>query len=151
MRPSALLPTAFTLLTSTLAAPLAIIHNACPFPVYAVSVGTKSSSLVPIPPSAYHLEEQYFSGIGTAIKVTRSSDGLYKNEPVLHLSYTYTAGQSIYYDLSSHNGFAFEGWRVVLGGGNEDVEEIVWEGEARGQRTVAYFGETDLVLTLCAE
>ncbi|KAF2130427.1 hypothetical protein P153DRAFT_395841 [Dothidotthia symphoricarpi CBS 119687] len=149
MRLSTLLPTLALALPST-AYPFAILHNLCPFPIYLTSSGVPAPPTL-LPPLAYHLEEQYFSGTGTAIKITQTPDGLYTGAPTLHFSYTYTAGVSVYYDLSSHGGFDFEGWTLVLGGGKEDVVEVVWEGEEEEQRTEVYWGETDLVLTLCQE
>ena len=67
----------------------------------------------------------------------QSVDGLYSLKPVLHFSYTYNEGENIYYDLSSHLGFDFWGDKLTITGdeGDNDVEEIEWNGQPKPNHT----------------
>ena len=89
-------------------------------------------------------------GVGTAIKITRTEKGLWDGSSVLTFAYSYDKGTSIYYDLSSFSGFAFWGKKLrIHGPEGKAVEEVVWNGEPRPNRTLVFFGDTDLILELC--
>jgi len=128
------------------------VHNKCDFDVWVTSVGVTQSDTKKLSPRDYWNEKQFLEspGVGTAIKITRSATGLYDNKPVLQLSYSYDAGKSIYYGLSSLNGFDFGGKKLrVHGTEGKNVEQIVWNGEPMPDQTLEYNGNTDLTLELC--
>ena len=140
------------LTASTALAGVSNVHNGCDFDVFITSVGISQSDTKKISPGIYWNEEQIIEsgGIGTAVKITRTDDGLWANKPVLHFSYSYDIGQTIYYDLSTHNGFDFWGKKLrIHGAEGKDVTEIVWNGEPKPNHTLVYVGDTDLTLELC--
>lgn len=129
-----------------------LVHNLCDFPVWVTSVASTQSPTTKLPSGQWWSQGQYEDEVGTAIKITRSARGLYEGKPVLHFSYTYHEGKDIYYDLSTHAGFDFQGEKITITGGddNDDVEVITWNGKPKPNRTAVYEGDTDLILTLCA-
>lgn len=139
-----------TLTASTAFAGTSYVHNKCGFDVYITSVGSTMSETKKLGNNSYWSEKQYLEDVGTAIKITTSATALYEAKPVLHFSYTYTKGVSIYYDLSTTYGFDFEDKKLRLHGPEDkDVEEIVWDGEPKPNHTAVYFGDTNLTLELC--
>jgi hypothetical protein len=149
-----LFPTALitlALAATTLAAPLITVKNGCEFDVYVTSVGQKAGEPTKVQPNKSWTEAEYFSGTGTAIKITKTTDGLYTGKPTLHLSYTYKEGKDIYYDLSNAYGYDFGGQNVtVTGDEGKNVTAIRWNGAAQPSHTLYYAGETGLTLKLCA-
>jgi hypothetical protein len=142
---------AATTLAAPLAAPSIIVKNSCKFDVYATSVGTTPRSTIKVQAGQSWTEAEYYSGTGTAIKITKTADGLYAGKPTLHLNYTYAKGKDIYYDLSSVYGYDFEGQNVIVTGDKgKDVPAIRWIGNKQASGTLYYGGETDLMLELCA-
>ncbi|KAF2849855.1 hypothetical protein T440DRAFT_118288 [Plenodomus tracheiphilus IPT5] len=142
--------TTITLTASTALAGTSFVHNNCGYDVYITSVGTKPGVTKKLGNNSWWSEKQYYEGVGTAIKITSTATGLWEGKPVLHLSYTYDAGKSIYYDLSTAYGFDFAGKKLrVHGPEGKKVEEIVWEGEPKPNHTAVYFGDTNLTLELC--
>lgn len=149
----------FTSLLTTLAATVSTaqagsnyIHNNCGYEVWVTSV---SSGDIPQPehlePGLYMVEGQYFDKTGTALKITKSKDGIYTGAAVLHFSYSYKAGQELYYGLSSHAGFDFWNEKITLGPLEGDSgTTITWDGAPGPDYTAAFFGEKDLMLELCA-
>ncbi|KAH8730923.1 hypothetical protein GQ44DRAFT_605950, partial [Phaeosphaeriaceae sp. PMI808] len=101
--------------------------------------------------ATHHVPQFYDGTTGTAIKFTRSPIGLYSGDPVLHFPYTYKAGESIYYGIATHNGFAFWGENITLRAeAGKGAEDIVWGGKLERDYTVAYLrGELGLTFTLC--
>jgi hypothetical protein len=70
---------------------------------------------------------------------------------VLHFSYSYKAGESIYYGISTNLGFDFGGDKIVLHGDQPDAPEIVWNGEPKPDFTAGFLkGELNLEFTMCA-
>jgi hypothetical protein len=139
------------LAATALAAPSIVVHNNCDFDIFVTSVGTTAGNTTKVQPDTLWTEEEYFSGIGTAIKVTRSAAALWTAKPTLHFSYTYNKGQSIYYDLSSAYGFDFWGQNLTIKGDKDkNVPTIEWDGEPQPNHTLSYFGETGLTLEVCA-
>ena len=141
-----------TITASTALAGVSIVHNKCGFDVWVTSVGVTSSNTTKLPSGNYWNEKQYREGdgVGTAIKITRTEKGLWDGSSVLTFAYSYDKGTSIYYDLSSFSGFAFWGKKLrIHGPEGKAVEEVVWNGEPRPNRTLVFFGDTDLILELC--
>ncbi|KAH7396635.1 hypothetical protein DE146DRAFT_756345 [Phaeosphaeria sp. MPI-PUGE-AT-0046c] len=121
------------------------LHNKCSYPVYYSANDANAPS-----PDSYIVQDEWFDGItGTALKVTKTRDGLWAGKPVLNFGYTVKNGE-VWYDLSTVNGYDWWGEVVVLDGEKTGAETIVWKGEP-GPNHVAHFkGELDLVLTTCA-
>ncbi|KAL6707756.1 hypothetical protein ACN47E_003877 [Coniothyrium glycines] len=143
---------ALGLTVTTAIAGVTSIHNNCDFDVWITSVGATQGKTKKLAPGNYWNEKQYLeqSGVGTAIKITRTQNGLYEDKPVLHLSYSVDKGKSIYYDLSTHNGFDFSGEQLrVHGEEGKKVAQIVWDGAPKPNHTYEYNGDTDLMLELC--
>jgi len=141
-------PQPTTTTTTTTPTPSVFVKNHCPFPVYITSVGLGGprAPTQEISAGATWSEPQYWSGTGTALDITRYSDGLWASAPVLVLGYTYTPGTSIYYDINVHAGNPFPGGTVKLSGAGGDTW---WNGEAQPPTTKSFLGETDLTLDLC--
>lgn len=139
------------LAVTALAAPSIVVHNNCDFSIFVTSVGTTAGNTTEVHPDTLWTEEEYFQGIGTAIKITRSAAALWTAKPTLHFSYTYNKGQNIYYDLSSAYGFDFWGMKLIVKGDEDkNVSSIEWDGAPQPNHTLAYFGETGLTLEVCA-
>lgn len=139
---------------STVFASTTFIHNKCDFDVYVTPVAVTVGNTSTIGSGGKYWSLKEYSegdGVGTALKITRSSSGLWETKPVLHFSYSYAKGQNIYYDLSTTNGFDFWNKTLRVHGpeSKSDVPEIVWHGQPLPNHTVAYQGETDLTLELC--
>lgn len=140
-----------TLAAAGLAAPSVVVQNNCDFDIFVTSVGTSVGNTTKVQPDTLWTEEEYFSGVGTAIKIARSATALWTAKPVLHLSYTYDQGKSLYYDLSTVYGFDFENQNItVTGDEGKDVTSIKWVGTPGPIHTFSYFGETGLHLETCA-
>ncbi|KAJ8118567.1 hypothetical protein OPT61_g470 [Boeremia exigua] len=140
---------AFT--ATAFAAPYVVVHNNCDFDVFVTSVGQTSGNTTRVQPDTRWVEEEYFQGIGTAIKIGRTAAALWTAKPTLHLSYTYSKDQSIYYDLSTAYGFDFWGLKITLKGDKDkNVPSIEWDGAPGPIHTESYFGETGLTLEACA-
>ena len=138
------------LATTTLSAPSVTIHNTCSFPVWITSVSSTTGPTSSVAPSTYWTQEEFFNRVGTAIKITRGESDLYTGRPVLQLSYTFKANESIYYSLSTANGFAFWGENITVEGDQgKGVQGIRWEGEPQPDQTWAFFGSTGLTVHLC--
>ncbi|OAK96187.1 hypothetical protein IQ06DRAFT_308990 [Phaeosphaeriaceae sp. SRC1lsM3a] len=135
---SLFLPLLLPVLTSAVAE--TTVHNKCSYPVYY----SANDADGPSP------ESEWFDGItGTALKITKTRDGLWAGKPVLNFGYTIKDGE-VWYDLSTVNGYDWWGEVLVLDGEREGAETIVWKGQP-GPNHVAHFkGELDLVLTTCA-
>ena len=139
------------LAAATLAAPSIVVHNNCDFDIFVTSVGQTTGNTTKVQPDTLWTEEEYFQGIGTAIKIGRTAAALWTAKPTLHLSYTYNKGQSLYYDLSTAYGFDFWGLKItVKGDKDKDVPAIEWDGAPLPNHTLSYFGETGLTLEVCA-
>ncbi|KAF1911159.1 hypothetical protein BDU57DRAFT_543530 [Ampelomyces quisqualis] len=149
MRPSLLLP---FFLPLTLASQTSI-HNNCAYTLYYAPVDSTPptpETITPIPPNTSVFQDEWFDGAtGTALKITKTSDALWANRPVLQLGYTAAEGE-VWYDLSSVNGYDFWGENVVLAGDREGSESIEWLGAPGGTRIAHWVGELGLVLTVCA-
>ncbi|CBX94415.1 hypothetical protein IAQ61_009875 [Plenodomus lingam] len=138
------------LAASTALAGTSYVHNKCGYDVYVTSVGATPGPTTKLENATYWSEQQYLEDVGTAIKITTEANGLYEAKPVLHFSYTYNEGVSIYYDLSTIHGYDFAGKKLRLHGPDDQkVEEIVWDGEPKPNHTAVYFGDTSLYLELC--
>lgn len=143
--------TGLAIAATTLATPSVIVHNNCDFDIFVTSVGKTTGNTTKVQPDTLWTEEEYFQDIGTAIKIGRSAAALWTAKPTLHLSYTYTKGVSLYYDLSTAYGFDFWGKNItVKGDKDKDVPSIEWYGAPQPNHTLAYFGETGLTLEVCA-
>lgn len=140
------------LAATALAAPSVVVHNNCDFDIFVTSVGQTTGNTTKVQPDTRWTEEEYFQGIGTAIKIGRDVAALWTAKPVLHLSYTYKKNESIYYDLSTAYGFDFWGKKItVKGDEGKDVPSIEWNGAPGPIHTYNYsHGETGLTLEVCA-
>ena len=139
------------LAATALAAPSIVVHNNCDYSVFVTSVSVTTGNTIELRPDNFWTEEEYFQGTGTAIKVTKTSDGLWTAKPALQLGYTYNKGQNIYYDLSTAYGYDFWGQNVtVRGDKGKDVPSIDWYGVPKPNRTLVFVGETGLTLEVCA-
>lgn len=139
------------LAATTLAAPSIVVHNNCDFSVFVTSVGITTGKTVEVHPDTLWTEEEYFQGTGTAIKVTKTSDGLWTGKPALQLGYTYNKSKNIYYDLSTAYGYDFWGKNItVRGDKGKDVPPIDWNGAPQPSNTLVFIGETGLTLEVCA-
>ena len=153
MRFTSLLTT-LALTASTAHAAMIVVHNNCNFTVWYTSVGSGDPPKPDdLPAGLWGTALQYHDGTGTAVKFTRTYDGIWANKPVLHFTYDYKKGESIYYGISTHNGFDFWGEKITLEGEEgKGAEEIVWDGVPGPDHTAAYLkGEIDLTFTLCAD
>lgn len=151
MRSTTLLQTLFLATTTTLAASDTEVHNNCAFPVYYLPVDSNGPTTAqPIGPGGYLMQPQWFDGkTGTALKITKTPDGLWTGKPVLNFGYTVKDGAT-WYDISTINGFDFWGEKITLGGLEEGTETIVWDGAPGPIKIAHYAGELDLTLELCA-
>jgi hypothetical protein len=139
------------LAATTLAAPSIIVKNSCESDVFVTSVSQTPRDTIKVQPDKSWTEAEYFSGTGTAIKITKTADGLYTGKPTLHLSYTFKQGGPLYYGLSNAYGYDFEGQNItVTGDKGKNVPAIRWNDTAQPNNTLAYRGETNLTLQLCA-
>lgn len=65
------------------------------------------------------MQNEWFDGItGTALKITKTRDGLWAGKPVLNFGYTVKDGE-VWYDLSTVNGYDWWGEVLVLDGERE--------------------------------
>lgn len=65
------------------------------------------------------MQSEWFDGItGTALKITKTRDGLWAGKPVLNFGYTIKDGE-VWYDLSTVNGYDWWGEVLVLDGERE--------------------------------
>lgn len=65
------------------------------------------------------MQPEWFDGVtGTALKITKTHNGLWEGKPVLNWAYTKKEGV-IYYDLSTVNGYDWWGETIVLDGETE--------------------------------
>jgi hypothetical protein len=149
MRLTTLAPLA--LAPTVLSAPSITIHNTCDFPVWVTSVSKTAGPTSAVAPATYWTQQEFYNGAGTAIKITRGAADLWTAQPVLQLSYTYKANESIYYGLSIAYGYAFAGEKVrVEGDAGKAVEGIAWAGAVPGDEgTKSFFGSTGLTVHLC--
>ncbi|KAF2277171.1 uncharacterized protein EI97DRAFT_353482, partial [Westerdykella ornata] len=139
--------------TTTLTSGSAYVTNKCGFTVYLWSVSSVVGSLQTIPNGATYSERfRYDPLTGIAIKIGTNDRALYTGAPLLHFNYALNPSEgSIYYDLSTVFGFdyGFRGRKFTLKGTEgKNVPSIEWSGGAPSG-TRAYFGDTDLTLTLC--
>lgn len=142
---------ALALAVTTFAVPSIVVHNNCDFNIFVTSVGQATGNTTKVQPDTLWTEEEYFQGVGTAIKIGRTAAALWTAQPTLHLSYTYNKGKSIYYDLSTAYGFDFWGKNItVKGDKDKDVQPIEWNGAPGPVHTLSYLGETGLTLEVCA-
>jgi hypothetical protein len=144
--------TTLALTANSALAAMNLIHNKCDFDVWFSSVGSHNpDSPTLLAAGDYITEAQYYDGTGTALKFTREPEGLWTGQPVLHFSYSYKAGESIYYGISTNLGFDFGGDKIVLHGDQPDAPEIVWNGEPKPDFTAGFLkGELNLEFTMCA-
>lgn len=143
-----------TLATTATAVGNAVVTNNCADPIYLWSVGSSVSPKHTIAPGSnytepFHHDDQ--SG-GIALKITRTDNGLYDGSAQLTYSYSLD-GESVWYDLSSVFGDAFEGDAIVVKPEDEGCGSICWaEGSTPGGsqvKTCAAKGDVGLVV--CAE
>ena len=70
---------------------------------------------------------------------------------MLHFAYSYDAGKSIYYGISTDHGFDFDGKKITLKGENKDAPSIEWDGVPGPIKTEAWvYGELNITFTMCA-
>jgi hypothetical protein len=143
--------TTIALAASTASASETMVHNNCDFSVWYTAVdSTPPTNTAEIPPNNYIAQDEWFDGkTGTALKITRTADGLWANKSVLNFGYTLTKGE-IWYDLSSINGYDFWGKTITLTGDDKDAEGIIWDGVPGPVHIAHWTGPLDLTLTLCA-
>ncbi|KAF2749881.1 hypothetical protein M011DRAFT_524504 [Sporormia fimetaria CBS 119925] len=139
--------------TTTLTSGVARVINNCPSTVYLWSVASTVGDRQTLQPGGQYSEQfRYDPRTGVAIKVGTTPESIGNGAPVLHFSYTLNNGEnSIYYDVSSAFGVdpLFSGRVVKVVGDGPNVPSIVWTGPAPSGTRV-YFGNTNLILTLCA-
>jgi hypothetical protein len=148
-----LLPVALSTLAlaaTTLAAPLITVKNNCKFDVYVTSVGKTAGQPTKVQPNKSWTEAEYFSGTGTAIKITKTANGLYTSEPTLQLGYTYTK-KDLYYSLNTVPKYGFPGQKITVKEDQGKKEPTIqWNDAAQLSDTLYHAGETGLTLQLCA-
>ncbi|KAF1957006.1 hypothetical protein CC80DRAFT_53266 [Byssothecium circinans] len=134
-------------------APKFTVKNYCKEAVYVTSVASARRPTARVKPFVFWSEEQYYDPTtgGISMQVTKGSslDGIH---PILNAAYTYNAGSSVYYSLSTVNdwGYDFAGTAVKYFAVNDFDNAIVWKGNVGTFETHAYLGgETELVLELC--
>jgi hypothetical protein len=151
MRSTTLLQTLFFAATTTFAASETSVSNNCSFPVYYFPVdSTGPTTAQIIGPGGYLMQPQWFDNkTGTALKITKTADGLWTDKPVLNFGYTVKDGAT-WYDISTINGFDFWGEKITLEGNKEGAERIEWDGAPGPVKIAHYAGELDLVLEICA-
>ena len=151
--------TSFTIAALATLTPLAnavgnaIVYNNCTSNVYLWSVGGSIGPEQTLGQGqkyseAYHTDPA--SG-GIALKITRTSDGLYSGAPQTIFSYTLDNG-GIWYDLSAVFGNGFEGSHVEIVPSNLSCQSIDWPNgiSPSGSQVKICESGSDLALTLCA-
>ncbi|KAL5118864.1 hypothetical protein ACEQ8H_003187 [Pleosporales sp. CAS-2024a] len=155
MRSPSFLPATLLLATTytpTLASPVTTVHNNCTFAIYYAPVDSSGppKNMIQVPAGAFVFQDEYFDGhSGTALKITKSSTGLYTGAPVLNFGYTLKDGET-WWSLTPVLGYDFWGHNVTLVGDRVGSEAMVWLGEPGPVRIGHWFGEIGLTLTLCA-
>jgi len=142
----------FVVAVNTAFASYSIVHNNCNFTVWITSVQKNRTPTQKILPGRQYIEPQNVAqnGVGTSVQVLKSEDGLYTGKPILTMGYSLVPNNTIYYSLSSVNGFDFKGEKLrIHNTAGVSVEEIVWLGEPKPDYTAAYKGNADLALELC--
>jgi len=137
---------------NTAFASYSIVHNNCNYTVWVTSVQTNRTPIQKILSGGQYIEPQNVAqnGVGTSVQVLKSEDGLYTGKPILTMAYSLIPNDTLYYSLSSANGFGFKGEKLrVHNTAGIAVEEIVWLGEPKPDYTAAYKGNADLTLELC--
>jgi hypothetical protein len=131
------------------------VINKCGFAVYIWHVDSAVGSVNNVTTFPYSENLSYDPKTGTALKIGTSPTALSTGAPLIHFSYALNPAEgSVYYDLSTVFGLdpAFQGKKFVLKGTEglvPPVPVIEWSGDGPSG-TRAYFGNTDLNLTLCA-
>lgn len=151
MHSTCLLTSIVLVISTTFAASETAVHNKCDFDLWYAPVDSNPpTKMIPLPSHTYITQDQWFDGnTGTALKITKTEDGLWTGAPVLNFGYTIKDGVT-WYDLSTINGFDFSGKKITLIGDQEGSEQIIWDG-AEGPVKIAHWsGDIDLSLTICA-
>ncbi|OCL04682.1 hypothetical protein AOQ84DRAFT_113159 [Glonium stellatum] len=131
----------------------ATVYNKCTSNVYVWSVGGSIGPEQTLGQGQEYTEAYHIDPVsgGIAIKVTRTSDGLYSGAPQTIFSYTLQNG-GVWYDLSDVFGDAFSGSHIEVVPSDSGCQSIDWTtGTSPGgsQVKVCESG-TSLTLTLCA-
>jgi hypothetical protein len=130
------------------------IVNNCTFDATAWSVDSKIHGPNTLKARGGTYEETFHRDSvtgGIALKVTRSSDGLYTGAPQLTFAYSLD-GSQVWYDLASVFGDAFPGSKLVEKSANANCPSIVWaKGTPPAGSQVKVCGaDKDVTLTLCS-
>ncbi|EDU45192.1 Bys1 family protein [Pyrenophora tritici-repentis] len=151
MRLSTLVATVAMFANTALAA-YATVYNNCKFTVFVTSVQTDQSPVQMILPKGLYVETMKVAknGVGVAVQVMKSQDGLYNGKPVLTMAYSLDPKAGLYYSLSTAHGFDFKGENLrIHNSGGAPLEQIVWVGEPKPDYSAIYHGTADLNLNLC--
>jgi hypothetical protein len=130
------------------------VENKCNFPVTLWSVGGSISQPYTIAANGGSYSEPFVkdpqSG-GKALKVTKSSNGLFTGAPQTVFAYNLDGG-TIWYDLSDVFGDAFAGSKLVEASEDQTCPAIVWGNgiPPSGSQVKTCSAYSDVCLVLCA-
>ena len=151
MHLSPILLSGLSLLPSTLAAGYANVFNNCTFPVYITSVGSSPGPQTNLTSKSTYTEPYRFDSVsgGIAIKLVRTSDGLYDASPVTQFDYT-LSGTRLFYDLSDVYGDAFKGYSVVQVPSDKTCPGTTWANGVPGPNQVnSCSSAANVTVTVC--
>ncbi|OCK77747.1 hypothetical protein K432DRAFT_270659, partial [Lepidopterella palustris CBS 459.81] len=128
----------------------AIVKNYCPFPIYLWSVASSISNEVTLQPNTQYSETYLYdaSSGGVAIKISKSSNGLYDGSPQLDFAYAVDQNSDfVYISLSDVFGDVFQGMDVKMWGCGQGME---WpDGTPTGTSGMECDTGEDAELVLC--
>ncbi|KAK0727811.1 hypothetical protein B0T26DRAFT_672430 [Lasiosphaeria miniovina] len=151
---------ALTILALAAAAPLALafgsarVVNKCSAPVTLWSVGQNIAGPFTLAAGTGSYGEEFtrdpVTG-GKALKITKTTDGLYTGQPQTIFAYS-LINDGVYYDLSDVFGDAFAGSKLVEASADASCPVISWPNGTppAGSQVKVCTAEKDITLTLCA-
>ena len=130
------------------------VVNKCAGPVYLWSVGQAIAGPYTLAAKTGVYSEPFVKDPitgGKALKITKTSDGLYTGKPQTIFAYNLD-GNRIWYDLSDVFGDAFAGSKLVEGSADASCPAIVWPTgiPPAGSQVKVCTAAKDVTLTLCA-
>lgn len=130
------------------------VVNKCSTPVYIWSVGQAAAGPYTLAAKSGVYSEPFVKDPvtgGKALKIVRTSDGLYTGKPQTTFAYTLDDAK-VWYDLSDIFGDAFAGSKLVEASADTSCPAITWNNGVQpgGSQTKTCTSAKDVTLTLCA-